>query len=110
MLWAAFYRVKPDKVDRLREWMGEIARRRDEVLASYAQEGTRHEAAYLLRDERGPLLVYLAEVENIEQARAAFGASQLPIDLEHRVVMRDVVAGREEAELLFECTAGSSAA
>jgi hypothetical protein len=109
MLWAAFYSVRPEKVDRLRGWMDEIGGRRDEVLASYAQEGTRHELAYLVRGEDGPILVYIAEVENIDRARAAFRESELPIDLEHREVMRGVVAGREEAELLFECVGSGEA-
>jgi hypothetical protein len=43
VLYARFYRVRVDQVDRLRGWMQEISRRRDEALASYIQKGTRHE-------------------------------------------------------------------
>jgi hypothetical protein len=103
MLYASFYRVHPEQVQRLRDWMKELERRRPEALESYRQEGARHELAYLIEGQAGPVLVYLAEVEDLEKARAAFQSSQLPIDLEHREVMHGVVLGRADVELLYEC-------
>jgi hypothetical protein len=83
--------------------MKEISRRREEALASYRDEGTRHEQAYLIEGRNSPILIYVAEVEDVERARQAFLASKLPIDLQHRETMREAVAGRLEPELLFEC-------
>jgi len=103
MLYASFYRVHPEQVQALRDWMKQLELRRAEALESYRQEGTRHELAYLIEGQAGPVLVYLAEVENPEKARAAFQRSQLPIDLEHREIMHSVVSGRAEVELLYDC-------
>lgn len=101
MLEIAFLRVKEDKVDILKNWMQEIRQREDEVLETFRNEGTRHEAAYLLEDAEGPVLVYAQETVDPERAHQAFRDSELPIDLEHRQVMQDVVAGRLEAEELL---------
>ena len=103
MLYVSFYAIRDGEVDHLRSWMKEVSQRKDEALASYAQEGTRDELAYLVEGKSGPDLVYIAEVEDPERAREAFRSSKLPIDLEHRQVMRQVVSGRVEAELLYEC-------
>jgi hypothetical protein len=102
MLYTRIYRVRPDRVERLRSWMKEVARRGDEARASYAQEGTSHVQAHLLEDTAEPLLVFIAEVEDPERARAAFSDSALSIDSEHRDVMHEVVEGRAEAELIYE--------
>lgn len=102
MLEVAFLRVKEDKVEVLKEWMEEIQQRENEVLETFRNEGTRHEAAYLLQDTAGgAVLVYAQETVDPERAHQAFRESELPIDLEHRQVMQDVVAGRLEAEELL---------
>lgn len=103
MLHVGIYRVRDDQVERLREWMHELGRRRDEVLETFAAETTRHEVAYLLRGKDGPILIYVGEMEDLEQGRKAFQVSKLPIDIEHKRVLADVLAGKADAELLFEC-------
>jgi hypothetical protein len=102
MLYARFYRVKPDRVERLRSWMEEVSRREDEARASYAQEGTTHVQAFLLEPSAGPLLAFIAEVGDPAEARAAHAASTLSIDAEHHDVMHDVVEGRADAEPIYE--------
>jgi hypothetical protein len=104
MLYTRFYRIKADRVERLRSWFLEVQRREDEALASYAQEGTRHVQAHLIDGPDGPVLAFLAEVSDPLEARSANVDSRLPIDLEHRDVMHDVVAGRVSAELLYDFT------
>ena len=103
MLYVSFYHVRHEQLDRLRTWMKDLKRRRAEALESYQQEGVRHELAYLLEGREGPVLVYIAEVGERDKARSAYLASKLPIDLEHREVMREVVCGREKVEVLYEC-------
>ena len=44
----------------------------------------------------------LAALVTPERARAAFAASDLAIDAEHRDVMHEVMEGRAEAELIYE--------
>jgi len=94
--------VKADKVDRLRSWMAELAERRDEVFETYARETVSHEIAVLVQGAEGPLLVYAMEVDDPETATEAFQTSKLPIDVEHRTVMDDVLAGAADVELLLD--------
>jgi hypothetical protein len=42
-----------------------------------------------------------------EQAAAACAQSALPIDLEHRRIMKQVLGGRVPGELLYECQSES---
>jgi hypothetical protein len=102
MLELAFHRVADGELDRLRSWMGELMRRRDEVIETFENEGTRHEVAYLLSTSDGPILVQAMEVEDRERARAAFRSSSLPIDVEHKQVMRRVLGEAVPAEALYE--------
>ena len=103
MLAVAFYRIHADQVVRLREWMGEITTRRDEALQTYAQEGVRHEMGYLLEDRHGPILVWVMEVHDRDEATHAFLNSKLPIDLQHKQIMRELVAEWIKPEVVYEC-------
>jgi len=97
MLRVVFSRVKDGQVDRLRAWMRELMDRPDEVRQTFAQEGVRHEVAYLVEAREGPLLVYAIELEDEDRALEAFNNSTLPLDLEHRRTMESVLAGRGQA-------------
>ena len=101
MLEVVFSRVEEARVEQLRAWMEELGHREDEVLETFRNEGTRHERAFLLEGRDGPVLVYAIEAEDPERARQAYSDSTLPIDLEHRRVMREVLSGRSEVEELL---------
>jgi Family of unknown function (DUF6176) len=105
MIRVGFFNVRPDQVERLRAWMHELTQRRSEVLETFRAESTQQERAYLLQGASGPILVYAQQVDDPEQARQAFAASQLPIDLQHRQVMAEVREGHAEVELLFDIRA-----
>jgi hypothetical protein len=105
MMRVGFLKVRPDQVERLRAWMHELTQRRDEVLETFRAESTQHECAYLLQGASGPILVYAQQVDDPKQARQAFAASQLPIDLQHKQVMAEVHEGLAEVELLFDISA-----
>lgn len=105
MLDVRITRVRDDQVERLRAWMAELLQRQDEVRATFRNEGVRHEQVYLLQAREGPVLVYAHEVEDPEAARAAYMASTLPIDAQHREVMQAVLQGPAAAELLYEVRA-----
>jgi hypothetical protein len=102
VLRVRFFRVKPDKIDRLREWMEELHRRRDEVLETFAQETVRHEAAWLMETVEGTILVYAIEAEDLDQAQRAVEENPLPIDLEHRAVMDEIIEVPIELEQLLD--------
>ena len=104
MLRVRMLRVQPDRVEQLRAWFRELGARRSEVLATFEQEGTRAEAVHLLSGAEGLVLVYVMEVDDLEKAQRAFAASTLPIDAEHKRVMKACCDGSVVSELLFECS------
>jgi hypothetical protein len=96
------FRVRPEKVDRLRSWMNELSQRADEVRETFRQETVRHELAYLIEGREDPILVYVIEAEDLDRAALAVEERPLPIDLEHRRVMAEVLADPVAAEPLFD--------
>jgi len=105
MLRVSIRRVRAGQVEALREWLAQLNHRREEVVETFAQEGVRHELAYLLDTGSGHVLVYAMELEDEERAREAFAASTLPIDAEHRRVMEAAVGEPAAAELLYDVQA-----
>jgi Family of unknown function (DUF6176) len=103
MLTISFSKVHEAQLEQLRAWGRELTSRADEVKETYRQEGVSHEASYLIETKTGWILVFAAEVEDRERARAVYRASTLPIDIEHRQVMQVALEGGFEAELLYEC-------
>ena len=102
MLHVVFRRVAEGELERLRSWMGELMRRREEVLETFENEGTRHEVAYLLETSDGPILVYAIEAEDPDRAHAAYLESSLPIDAQHKEVLARALAEPVPAERLFD--------
>jgi hypothetical protein len=103
MIRVVFARVKPDKLERLESWLLELMSRQDEVRETFLQETVRHEQAFIIRGEDGPLLIYVMEAEDHERGGAAFQASQLPIDLEHRRVLDEVLAEKLQVRPIYDC-------
>jgi hypothetical protein len=102
VLRVRFFRVRPDKIDRLRAWMEELSQRREEVLETFAHETVCHEAAWLMETVEGTILVYAIEAEDLDQAQRAVEENPLPIDLEHRAVMDEVIEVPIELEQLLD--------
>ncbi len=84
-------RVKPGKVDRLREWMAEIEDREEEALATLRDEGMLTETAFLEDREDGTYLYYYMEAEDLDRVREQFADSDHEIDAEHKRVMETVL-------------------
>jgi hypothetical protein len=104
MVRVRFFRVRPEKLERLRAWMAELAQREDEVQETFRQETVRHELAYLIEGPDGPVLVYIIEAEDLEQAARAVREHPLPIDLEHRQVVTETLGDPFPAECLLDMT------
>ncbi len=103
MLELSIRRVRPGKEQDLREWLAELNRRQEEVRETFAQESVRHEQAYLIPSSDGAILVYAVEAEDLKRARHAFQESTLPIDVQHKRAMGDVLGDKVPAELLYDC-------
>jgi len=101
-----FARVKPEKLGRLEAWLAELMQRQEEVRETFVQETVRHEQAFILRGAEGPVLVYVVEAEDHERGKAAYRASQHPIDLEHRRVLEEVLAEKLDLPPLYDCAQG----
>ncbi len=108
MIKLAVRRIKEGQEETLRNWMAELNRRHDEVAETFAVEGTRHEQAYLLKTSDGPILIYAMEAPDHELAAASFERSKMAIDIEHKRVMKQVLAGKADVELLYECISSPS--
>ena len=89
MIHVSMRRVLPGKEARLRDWLAELQARSDEVKETWDQESVQSEQAYMIPSDSGPVLVFISEAADLDQARAAYAASQLPIDLEHREVLAE---------------------
>ncbi len=106
MLRVAVRRVVPEHLTELRDWLQTAnGPRRSEALATLEGEGIRHELAYLLHDQQGPVLLYVMEVEDVEKAKEAASRSTHSIDTEHRRVMSLALAEDVDAELLLDLRA-----
>ena len=57
MIKLAIRNVKLGQEGHLRAWMAELNRRSAEVRETFAQEGVRHEQAYLLKTAEGAVLI-----------------------------------------------------
>jgi hypothetical protein len=102
MLRVLFFKVRPEGVERLRSWMTELSHRREEVLETFSNETVRREVAYLLQLDGGPVLLHVMEADDIDHASRAAQDSSLPVDLEHRQVMEQVLLDRLDIQPLFD--------
>jgi hypothetical protein len=102
MLRTGILRLHEDQVDRFPNWMGELNTRVAEVRETFEREGTRHEQVHLVETSHGPLVFHVMEVEDAEASLKAFEDSELPIDVEHKEMMRSTVAERLPAEILLD--------
>ncbi len=91
MLQTWIHRIKPGKEQRLRDWLGELNSRADEVCESFAQSGVRAEQAFVVTGATESLLVYVSDADNQETAARQFAASTLAIDIEHRAAMDECI-------------------
>ncbi len=102
MIHVSMRRVIPGKEARLREWLAELKMRSAEVAETWDQEGVRSEKAYIIPGDVGQVLIYVSEAEDLERARAAFAASELPVDVQHRAVMAECLGERLGLPPAFE--------
>jgi hypothetical protein len=103
MVTVTFARIRPEKEQRLREWLADLNARQPEVRASLADEGVRQEQICILPSSDGPILVYAIDADDVQRAFDAFDNSKLPIDEQHRAVLAEVTSGPITVEALYDC-------
>jgi hypothetical protein len=95
--------LKPNSLDRVREWAQTLNEsRRDEALATLADESVVLEAAFLDRTAEGDFLIYIMKAESFDKARQAAVKSLHEIDAYHKAFKRDTWGTRTELELLLD--------
>ena len=97
-------KIRPGKVERLREWTEEIQDREDEALETLENEGMHLEAAFVEHTEEGEFLVYFMKADDVDAAFEAFEESDHQIDHEHAEVLEAVLESPERVgdyELLY---------
>jgi hypothetical protein len=95
-------RLRPGSLERVREWAAEINGRRDEVLATLADERVVAESAFLGKDGDGDFLIYYMKAESLEGAMETFRKSTHAIDEYHRRFQQDTFGEWETLELLID--------
>lgn len=70
MIKLAVKYVKKEEEQTLRQWLSELNRRRDEVLETFSQEGTRHEQAYLAEIAGRTVLIHIMDMQDPEHSQS----------------------------------------
>jgi len=95
-------KLKPDSIDRVREWAAEIMRRRDEALETMRDETVALECFFLERAADGDYLIGVMTAESFERSQQAVRESVHAIDAYHQQFKRDTWESVEPLELLVD--------
>ena len=95
-------RLKPDSLDRVREWARTINSRMDEALEALRDEGVVIESVFLDRTEHGDFLIGYMKAESFDKAAEAVRKAVRAIDEYHQQFKRDAWDERSELELLID--------
>jgi hypothetical protein len=96
-------RLKPNSLDRVREWAATLNEsRRTEALATLRDETVVFEAAFLDQTTDGDFLIYVMKAESFDIAAAAVVQPAHKIDAYHKAFKRDTWEARTPLELLVD--------
>jgi len=95
-------RLKPDSIEKVREWAQTLNARKDEALATLRDETVILETVFLDQTADGDFLIYLMKAESFEQANAAVERSVHAIDEYHQNFKRECFADGKRLEMLID--------
>ena len=95
-------RLKPNSIERVREWASELRARPDEVMATLRDEGIVVESAFLDSTADGEFLIYYVKAKSMEAAQEAVQRSTHPIDTYHQQFKTDTWEARTLLEPLID--------
>ena len=95
-------RLKPDSIERVREWASELRARPDEVMATLRDEGIVVESAFLDSTADGEFLIYYVKAKSMEAAQEAVQRSTHPIDTYHQQFKTDTWEARTLLQPLID--------
>ncbi|GAA0260523.1 DUF6176 family protein [Haladaptatus pallidirubidus] len=94
------YRLKPGRIERLREWVEEVNSRRDEAIETLQDESVFSEAAFLNSTEDEDYVMFYMEAEDLEMAHEVFESSQHDLDQEFKQLLGEIVAEDQPEEII----------
>lgn len=95
-------KLKPNSLEKVREWQKTINGRKPEALATLRDEGVVLETVFLDRTGEGDFLIYVMKAESFEKVYEAYEKSVHAIDKYHRKFMKETYETREELEMLID--------
>ena len=95
-------RLKPNSVERVRQWANEINTRKDETLLTLKDEGVVIESVFLDQNSEGDFLIYYMKAENFAEAKKAVVKSIHKIDEYHRQFKKDCWLDGKKLEALID--------
>ena len=95
-------KLKPNSLQRLKEWAEELNKRKYEALETLKDEGVYIEAAFIDKTEIGDFLIYFMKVDDLEHANQIAKRSKHAIDAYHKKFKIDCWESKEDLELLID--------
>lgn len=93
-------KLKPDSLERVREWAAETTRRHDEALATLRDETIYLEAFFLEQATDGDYLIGIITAESFETSQEAVEKSLHDIDAYHKQFQKDTWESGQQLEPL----------
>ncbi|MBX3033561.1 MAG: hypothetical protein KF865_06510 [Bdellovibrionaceae bacterium] len=102
----ACYRIKlkPNSIPLVREWAARLNGEMSEVKKLLSDEGMALESVFLEKGSDGDFLIYYLRSPDLKKTREVSQASQHPIDIYHRQVMKQIAESHAELECLLDAT------
>ncbi|MEO8073276.1 MAG: DUF6176 family protein [Acidobacteriota bacterium] len=95
-------KLKPNSLEKVRDWAKTINERKDEALATLRDENVILETVFLNRTNEGDFLIYVMKAESFEKAKAIFEKSVHAIDEYHQNFKRECWLGGVKLEMLVD--------
>lgn len=95
-------KLKPNSLEKVREWQRTINDRKDEALATLRDEGVILETVFLDQTSEGDFFIYVMKAKSFKKVKEAYEKSVHAIDEYHRKFMSETYETREELELLID--------
>lgn len=95
-------KLKPNSLEKVREWAKTLNERKDEALATLRDESVILETVFLDQNSEGDFLIYVMKAESFEGAKEAVKKSVHAIDEYHQNFKKECWLGGEKLEMLLD--------
>lgn len=95
-------KLKPNSIEKVREWAKVINDRKDEAVATLRDEGVVLECVFLDQTNEGDFLIYLMKAESFEKSKEAMQNSIHEIDKFHQQFKSETWENGKKLEILVD--------